>query len=85
MPLLYLEIAAADEKHGVDATLDVLEDVIERMRNNASQLRRVVVSLHGVSFSAPSLAPCDENNKKCTNATTGLLSRGKIAECERIQ
>lgn len=52
---LHLEIAAPDEVRGVDAALDVLEDVIERVRNNASQLRRVVIPLHCMCFPATSL------------------------------
>lgn len=51
----HLKVTAADEKGGVDASRDVLENVVKRVRDHTSKLRGVVVALHGVRLTAPGL------------------------------
>lgn len=60
----HLEVATADEKRGVDGSLDVLEDVVERVGDDASQLGRITIALHRVRLAASSLLWLKKNKRE---------------------
>lgn len=54
-PQSYLKVRAADKIGSADAPGDILEDMVERVRDDAAQLRWIAVALHGMRLTASGL------------------------------